>query len=89
MIRTSPTAKPFDDRFEPPFSTLQVGLVRGGEALNVVPDYCASDVEARAIAGVAANNIARPSARGVRKGDRFRRSGIVIPGVVALWNAWR
>ncbi len=30
-------AGPFDARFEPPYSTLQVGVVAGGQALNVIP----------------------------------------------------
>jgi acetylornithine deacetylase len=42
---------PFDARFEPAYSTLQVGTVRGGIALNVVPDSCVFEVDARAIPG--------------------------------------
>lgn len=46
------TAGPFDSRFEPPYSSLQVGLIGGGQALNIVPDHCAIEIEARAIFGV-------------------------------------
>lgn len=46
------TAGPLDGIFEPPYSTLQVGTVRGGRAVNVIPDSCTAELEARAIAGV-------------------------------------
>jgi acetylornithine deacetylase len=40
---------PFDGRFEPPYSTMQVGTVQGGVGVNVVPERCVFDLEARAI----------------------------------------
>lgn len=43
---------PFDRTFEPPYSSLQAGLIQGGQALNIIPDLCTLDVEARAISGV-------------------------------------
>lgn len=43
---------PFDRTFEPPYSSLQAGLIHGGQALNIIPDHCTLDVEARAISGV-------------------------------------
>ncbi|RCS22557.1 acetylornithine deacetylase [Phyllobacterium salinisoli] len=43
---------PFDQTFEPPYSSLQAGLIRGGQALNIIPDHCTLDVEARAISGI-------------------------------------
>jgi len=36
-----------DERFDPPYSTLQTGLVQGGAALNIVPEFCQFDVEMR------------------------------------------
>jgi acetylornithine deacetylase len=36
-----------DARFDPPFSTLQVGTIRGGSALNIVPQECQFDFEIR------------------------------------------
>lgn len=45
------TAGPHDRRFEPSYSSLQVGLIDGGEALNIIPDCCTIELEARAIAG--------------------------------------
>lgn len=38
---------PFDTAFEPPFTTIQTGTVRGGVAVNVVPDQCVFDFEIR------------------------------------------
>ncbi len=34
-----------DKRFDPPFSTLQVGTIQGGAALNIVPQDCKFDFE--------------------------------------------
>ena len=45
-------AGPQDDRFAPPYSSLQVGTVAGGQALNIIPDAATAEIEARAIAGV-------------------------------------
>jgi len=41
----------FDAAFEPPYSSLQVGTLKGGTALNIIPDHCELQLEARAIAG--------------------------------------
>lgn len=38
--------------FDPPFSTLQTGVIRGGEALNIVPAHCQFDFEIRMLPGV-------------------------------------
>ncbi|MFR0673353.1 acetylornithine deacetylase [Enterobacterales bacterium AW_CKDN230030176-1A_HGKHYDSX7] len=38
-----------DPRFDPPFSTVQTGTIRGGQALNIVPADCAFDFEIRAL----------------------------------------
>lgn len=38
-----------DPRFDPPFSTVQTGMIRGGQALNIVPADCAFDFEIRAL----------------------------------------
>ncbi|WOI58108.1 acetylornithine deacetylase [Palleronia sp. LCG004] len=40
-----------DARFEPPWSSLQIGTISGGQAINIVPDAACAEVEARAIAG--------------------------------------
>ncbi|MBB2838822.1 UNVERIFIED_ORG: acetylornithine deacetylase [Rhizobium etli] len=46
------THGPFEDVFEPPYSSLQVGTLKGGQAVNVIPDTCEAEFEARAISGV-------------------------------------
>ncbi|TBV03032.1 acetylornithine deacetylase [Pseudomonas dryadis] len=38
-----------DPRFEPPYSTVQTGLIQGGRALNIVPAECCFDFEMRAL----------------------------------------
>lgn len=40
-----------DERFDPPYSTVQTGLIQGGRALNIVPADCAFDFEVRALPG--------------------------------------
>lgn len=46
------THGPFDPAFEPPYSSLQAGVVAGGQSVNIIPDTCMMDLEARAIPGV-------------------------------------
>lgn len=38
-----------DSRFDPPFSTVQTGVISGGKALNIVPADCRFDFEIRAL----------------------------------------
>ncbi|EIK96180.1 acetylornithine deacetylase [Pseudomonas sp. M47T1] len=38
-----------DSRFDPPFSTVQTGVISGGKALNIVPAHCRFDFEVRAL----------------------------------------
>ncbi|MFK3970671.1 acetylornithine deacetylase [Pseudomonas sp. NPDC087358] len=38
-----------DRRFDPPFSTVQTGVISGGKALNIVPADCRFDFEVRAL----------------------------------------
>lgn len=47
-----------DDRFDPPFSTVQTGIVTGGRALNIVPAECEFDFEVRSVPGFEAQSIA-------------------------------
>jgi acetylornithine deacetylase len=42
---------PYAEAFEPPYSTLQVGTIHGGTGINIVPERCVLEMEARAIAG--------------------------------------
>ena len=47
-----------DPRFDPPFSTVQTGLIKGGRALNIVPAECEFDFEVRALPGFDAQSVA-------------------------------
>ncbi len=38
-----------DSRFDPPYSTVQTGVIQGGRALNIVPAECRFDFEMRAL----------------------------------------
>lgn len=44
-------AGPFDPRFAPPHSTVQAGVIRGGAAVNIIPDRAVVEMEVRAIPG--------------------------------------
>jgi acetylornithine deacetylase len=53
---------PFDAAFEPPYTTIQTGTVRGGVAVNVVPDQCVFDFEIRQL----------PNDDGARHAERLK-----------------
>jgi acetylornithine deacetylase len=40
-----------DARYDPPFSTVQTGVIGGGVAVNVVPDRCEFEIEIRELPG--------------------------------------
>ncbi|WP_065259804.1 acetylornithine deacetylase [Pseudomonas bananamidigenes] len=42
-------AEHLDPRFDPPYSTVQTGVITGGKALNIVPADCRFDFEIRAL----------------------------------------
>ncbi|VVQ12801.1 Acetylornithine deacetylase [Pseudomonas fluorescens] len=47
-----------DERFDPPFSTVQTGVIKGGRALNIVPAECEFDFEVRALPDFDAQEVA-------------------------------
>ncbi|WP_147707173.1 acetylornithine deacetylase [Microvirga massiliensis] len=51
---------PLDSVFAPPYSTIQIGTIRGGEALNIIPDLCRIEIEARAIAAISPGALLEP-----------------------------
>lgn len=51
---------PQDARFAPPFSSLQIGTITGGQAVNIIPDRAEARIEARAIAGVDPETLLAP-----------------------------
>ncbi|WP_410014704.1 acetylornithine deacetylase [Sodalis sp. RH24] len=71
-----------DARYEPPWSTVQVGTIHGGSAVNVVPDRCEFDFEIRPLPHTrhhllanALDNVARellPAMREVAEGADIR-----------------
>ena len=50
---------PFDDGFDPPYTTINVGAVRGGTATNIIARQCSFDWEFRPIPGFDAPSIRR------------------------------
>jgi acetylornithine deacetylase len=46
-----------DARFDPPFSTVQTGVIKGGRALNIVPSECEFDFEVRTLPGFDAQTV--------------------------------
>lgn len=66
---------PFDAAFEPPYSSLQVGTIAGGKAINIVPDLCMIELEARAISGINPSQLLEP----VRaKAEALRSDGFEV-----------
>lgn len=63
---------PLDPVFEPPCSTIQIGTIRGGEALNIIPERCSIEIEARAIAGTSPAALLEPVRAAL---DRLRAEG--------------
>ncbi|AYF49968.1 acetylornithine deacetylase [Pseudomonas sp. 13B_2.1_Bac1] len=52
LVRLGETLKAptlLDERFDPPFSTVQTGVIGGGKALNIVPQDCTFDFEVRSL----------------------------------------
>ncbi|WP_455826329.1 acetylornithine deacetylase [Pseudomonas graminis] len=52
LVRLGETLKApeqLDERFDPPFSTVQTGVISGGKALNIVPQNCTFDFEVRSL----------------------------------------
>ncbi len=66
---------PFDHAFEPPYSSLQAGVINGGKAVNIVPDLCLLELEARAISGIDPQSLLAP----VRsKAEALREAGFSV-----------
>lgn len=69
------TRGPFEATFEPPYSSLQIGTVKGGQAINIIPDFSAIELEARAISGVSPLALLQPVRASV---EAFAAKGIDI-----------
>lgn len=77
---------PLDPVFEPPCSTVQIGTIRGGDALNIIPESCIVEIEARAIAGVSPAALLEPVREALEglKMEGFGSSWQPIAGYPAL-----
>jgi acetylornithine deacetylase len=51
---------PPDPDFDPPYSSLQVGTIAGGQALNIIPNRCTADIEVRALPGADPSSLLEP-----------------------------
>lgn len=74
---------PFSPLFEPPYSTLQVGVIDGGTAINIVPDRCVLDIEARAIPSVEPRALLEALPLGATRSDEARE----LPAVEVEWQS--
>ena len=66
---------PFDPAFAPPYSSLQVGTVKGGQAVNIIPDLCVAEFEARAIPGISPSALLAPIRE---KAESLRSRGLQV-----------
>ena len=69
------THGPFDAAFEPAYSSLQVGTITGGKAINIIPDLCTLELEARAISGVNPDSLLAPIRA---KAEALRAAGFEV-----------
>ncbi len=65
-----------DRRFDPPFTTVQTGTIKGGRALNIVPQDCEFDFEIRTLPGYDAQEV-------VDELHRYARDQL-LPGMHAV-----
>ncbi|WP_248747829.1 acetylornithine deacetylase [Pseudomonas sp. MWU12-2037] len=82
-----------DPRFDPPFSTVQTGVISGGKALNIVPADCRFDFEVRALPNLDPREVAQqleqyaeqqvlPKMRAVNEASNIRFSELsAYPGL--------
>ncbi len=63
-------AGPQDPRFAPPYSSLQIGTLKGGQAINIIPEAAQAEIEARAIAGVDPQTLLAPVLDALGEGVR-------------------
>ncbi|MER9405248.1 acetylornithine deacetylase [Mesorhizobium caraganae] len=73
------TRGPFNSAFEPAYSSLQAGVIAGGQSVNIIPDSCTLDLEARAIPGVDPASLLAPI--------RARAEALETDGFTVEWMA--
>jgi acetylornithine deacetylase len=69
---------PFDAAFEPSYSSLQVGAVAGGQSVNIIPEICTLDLEARAIPGIDPASLLAPV--------KARAEALAADGFLVEWK---
>ncbi|WP_295481744.1 acetylornithine deacetylase [uncultured Pseudomonas sp.] len=74
-----------DPRFDPPFSTVQTGVITGGQALNIVPEHCQFDFEVRALPGFDACSVAE-RVQAYAEGELLPRMRVVSPASRIDWQ---
>ncbi|MDI9222724.1 acetylornithine deacetylase [Pantoea sp. EA-12] len=85
-----------DARFDPPFTTVQTGVIQGGRALNIVPAECTFDYEVRTLPQDDAQQVADelahyaqhelvPQMQGINKDTAIRFTA--ISGYPGLYTA--
>ncbi|MGX8011832.1 acetylornithine deacetylase [Mesorhizobium sp. ORM8.1] len=72
------TNGPFDPTFEPAYSSLQAGVIAGGHQVNIIPDSCTLDLEARAIPGVDPASLLAPI--------KARAEALAAKGYLVEWT---
>ena len=77
---------PCDRNFEPPYSTLQVGTIAGGRAVNIIPDCCSAEFEARSVASTPATSLLEPIRRaaGALAAEGYRTDWEIMSAYPAL-----
>jgi len=53
------TEGPYDERFSPPYTTLHVGKMSGGTAVNIIPEHCEFEFDIRNIPAQDPHDLAR------------------------------
>ncbi|TIS91965.1 MAG: M20/M25/M40 family metallo-hydrolase, partial [Mesorhizobium sp.] len=69
---------PSDPTFEPAYSSLQAGVIAGGQSVNIIPDSCTLDLEARAIPGIEPAGLLTPV--------KARAEALAAQGYVVEWK---
>jgi len=72
------THGPFNSAFEPAYSSLQAGVIAGGQSVNVIPDSCKLDLEARAIPGLDPASLLAPV--------KARAEALAAEGFLVEWT---
>jgi acetylornithine deacetylase len=49
-----------DAQFEPSWSTVQVGVITGGQSVNIIPDRCIAEIELRAVPAASPTALLEP-----------------------------